>query len=170
MAMIELNPATVQAGPKGARSGGAAPPRRRRPSLFRLIGAEPATISEINTTPLIDVMLVLLIMFIITIPAATHKVPLDLPRPAPSRLPERPFHQLDIASDGSLAWNGTALPADQLQGRLLQLAADPGMAELRLNAASEARFERVDEVVAQIRFAGVARLGFIGNERYGRAF
>jgi biopolymer transport protein ExbD len=168
--MIELNPAAAHAGPSGASSGNAVPPKRRRLSLFRLIGAEPATISEINTTPLIDVMLVLLIMFIITIPAATHKVPLDLPRPAPSTLPERPFHQLDIAANGSLSWNGTALPDGQLPARLLQLAADPGLPELRLNPASEARFERIDQILAQIRLAGVERLGFIGNERYGRAF
>ena len=132
--------------------------------------AEAGTISEINTTPLIDVMLVLLIMFIITIPVASHKVPLDLPRPSPTPVPERPFHQLDIAADGSLAWNGAALPADQLQGRLLQLAASPATPELRLHAASEARYERVDQILAQIRLAGVERLGFIGTERHGRAF
>ena len=164
MAMIELNPAMARGGPARA-----APPKRRRHSLFRLIGAEPATISEINTTPLIDVMLVLLIMFIITIPVATHKVPLDLPRPTPV-VEQRPFHQLDIAANGSLAWNGAPLPDAALQLHLLQLAADPGLPELRLNAASEARFERIDQILAQIRLAGVGRLGFIGNERYGRAF
>jgi biopolymer transport protein ExbD len=131
---------------------------------------EAGTISEINTTPLIDVMLVLLIMFIITIPVASHKVPLELPRPTPLPVPERPFHRLDIAADGSLAWNGAALPGDQLQGRLLQLAASPAMPELRLHADSEARYERVDQILAQIRLAGVERLGFVGNERYGRAF
>ncbi|HYD14586.1 MAG TPA: biopolymer transporter ExbD [Allosphingosinicella sp.] len=134
-------------------------------------GTEPGTISDINTTPLIDVMLVLLIMFIITIPVASHKVPLDLPgRPPVLPLPERPFHQLDIAADGSLAWNGAALAADQLQGQLLQLAASPSLPELRLNAASEARYERIDQILAQIRLAGVDRLGFVGNERYRRAF
>ena len=165
MAMIDLNPVPAQAGP----SGRGAPPKRRRLSLFRLIGAEPATISEINTTPLIDVMLVLLVMFIITVPTATHKVPLDLPRPAPI-VEQRPFHQLDIAADGSLSWNGAALSDGELQAHLLQLAADPGTPELRLNAASEARFDRIDHILARIRLAGVERLCFIGNERYGRAF
>jgi biopolymer transport protein ExbD len=158
----------VVAGPAGSHADRSGPPKRRR-SLFRLIGAEPATISEINTTPLIDVMLVLLIMFIITIPTATHKVPLDLPRPTPVTEP-RPFHQLDIAANGSLAWNGAPLADGELEARLLQVAADPGLPELRLNAASEARFERIDQILAQIRLAGVARLGFIGNERFGRAF
>jgi len=125
---------------------------------------------DINTTPLIDVMLVLLIMFIITVPAATHKVPLDLPRPAPAPLPERSFYQLDIAANGGLAWNGAALSDSQLQAHLQQLAADPGLPELRLNVDSEARFDRIDHILARIRLASVERLGFIGNERYSRAF
>ena len=162
-------PAPAFAGPAGSLTGRTPPPRRSGFRLFRA-GDEPGAISEINTTPLIDVMLVLLIMFIITIPAATHKVPLDLPHPALSPLPPRPFHQLDIAADGSLFWNGAALPADQLQGRLLQLASDPATPELRLNAASEARYERIDRILAQVRIAGVERLGFIGNERYARVF
>ena len=162
--MNDAIPVPAFAGPAGT------PPRRRRFSLFRLIGADPATISEINTTPLIDVMLVLLIMFIITIPAATHKVPLDLPQPTRTPLPERVFHRLDIAANGALSWNGAALRDNELEPHLLQLAADPGLAELRLNAASEARFDRIDHILAQIRRAGVERLGFIGNERYARAF
>jgi biopolymer transport protein ExbD len=155
------------------------------PAFVKLFGRRPASsrwgfmtgssgeaepVSEINTTPLIDVMLVLLIMFIITIPVASHKVPLDLPHPDPRPLPERPFHQLDIAGDGNLYWNGAHLPADQLQGHLLQVAASPAMPELRLNAAAEARYGQVDQILAQIRTAGVQRLGFVGNERYGRAF
>jgi biopolymer transport protein ExbD len=167
--MNDALPVPAFVGPANRRSGSAAPPRRRRFSLFRLIGAEPATISEINTTPLIDVMLVLLIMFIITIPAATHKVPLDLPQPTPAPAP-RPFHQLDIAANGALSWNGAALPENALEPHLLQLAADPRLPELRLNAASEARFDRIDHILAQIRRAGVERLGFIGNERYARVF
>ena len=169
MSMIDLEPHPALAGSARALGRASRPSKSRGFTLFRP-AAEPGTMVEINTTPLIDVMLVLLIMFIITIPVASHKVPLDLPRPTPVPIPQRPWHQLDIAADGSLAWNRAALPAGQLQGRLLQLAADPAMPELRLNADSEARFERVDQIVAQIRFAGVARLGFIGNERYGRAF
>jgi len=159
---------TINAIPVPAFAGGSPPPKRSRPGLFR-VAAEPGPVTEINTTPLIDVMLVLLVMFIITIPAASHKVPLDLPQATPVAQP-RPFHQLDIAADGSLAWNGTALPAGALQEHLMQLAADPGLPELRLNAASEARYERIDQILAQIRFAGVGRLGFVGNERYAAAF
>ena len=169
MAMIDPRPAPAFAGAAAGSPGRSPPSKPRRLSLFRP-AAEPGTIVEINTTPLIDVMLVLLIMFIITIPVASHKVPLDLPRPDPRPLPHRSFHQLDIAANGNLSWNGAALPADQLEGKLLQLAADPGLPELRLNAHSEARFERIDQILAQIRLANIGRLGFIGNERYRQVF
>ncbi len=142
----------------------------RKRSLMASPSGETEPVSEINTTPLIDVMLVLLVMFIITIPVASHKVPLDLPRPTLEPIPERAFHQLDIAANGNLYWNGAALPAGQLQGRLLQLAASPAMPELRLNAASEASYGQVDQILAQIRIAGVQQLGFVGNERHARAF
>ena len=168
--MSDKIPVPMLVGAAGAQADRGARPKRRRLSLFRLIGAEPATISEINTTPLIDVMLVLLIMFIITIPMATHKVPLDLPRPSLTPLPPRPFHQLEIEANGSLLWNGESLSADQLRGHLGQLAADPATPELRVHANSEARYERVDQILALLRFAGVQRLGFVGNERYSRAF
>ncbi len=152
-----------------AIAGRAPPPKPRPLRLFRA-GDETATISGINTTPLIDVMLVLLIMFIITIPVASHKVPLDLPRPSPVLQPPRPFHQLDITADGSLYWNGAPVSSGELQTHLLQLAGDPATPELRLNAAGEARYERIDRLLAQIRLAGVQRLGFVGNERYSRVF
>jgi biopolymer transport protein ExbD len=169
MAMPNPFSAPALAGHGSSRAGSPPSGRRGRFRLFRP-AAEPGPIMDINTTPLIDVMLVLLIMFIITIPVASHKVPLDLPRPAVTPLPERPFHQLDIAADGRLYWNGELLPADQLQGRLLQLAASPSLSELRLNAASEARYEQVDQILAQIRIAGIQALGFVGNERYRQAF
>ena len=155
--------------PAAALAGRTPVARTRRLGLFGT-GPDTGTIAEINTTPLIDVMLVLLIMFIITIPMATHKVPLDLPRPALTPLPPRPFHQLEIEAGGGLAWNGESLSTDQLRLRLGQLAADPATPELRVHAASEARYERIDQILALIRFAGVQRLGFVGNERYARAF
>jgi biopolymer transport protein ExbD len=168
--MTDLVPTPAFAGPTGFLSGRTPLRRSRRAGLFGIGGTESAPMSEMNTTPLIDVMLVLLIMFIITIPVASHKVPLDLPHPTPTALPDRPFHQLGIAADGNLSWNGAALPADQLQAHLIRLAADPNTPELRLDADSAARYERVDQILAQIRLAGVQRLGFVGNERYARAF
>ena len=124
----------------------------------------------INTTPLVDVMLVLLIMFIIIIPIASHKVPLDLPGPAPAKAPPPAAHRLDIRAGGALAWDGAPLPAAALPSRLSALAADPARPELHLNAEAEARYEQVDRILASIRIAGVTRLGFINNHLYRRAF
>ena len=121
-------------------------------------------IMTINTTPLIDVMLVLLIMMIITIPVTTHKVPLDLPRPSPG-VPV-PVHRLEIKESGQLSWDGAALTDAQLAGRLAALASDPASPDLHLAAAAEARYERVDQVLAQVKRAGITRLGFVGHQAF----
>jgi biopolymer transport protein ExbD len=146
--------------------------RRQHPPRIRFVPPKGdfAPIVAINTTPLVDVMLVLLIMFIIIIPAATHKVPLDLPQPTTRPLPPPPSHRLDIAANGALAWNGAALPASALPARLAAMAADPARPELHLNAAAEARYEQVDIILAQIRSAGITKLGFVDNARYRNAF
>lgn len=123
-------------------------------------------IATINTTPLIDMMLVLLIMFIVAIPLQTHKVPLDLPAPSPVPAAERPVHRLAITADGRLLWNGVALDEAALRGRLAALAADPTGPELHLQPDGEARYELVDRVLADIRRAGVSRLGFVDNQRF----
>jgi biopolymer transport protein ExbD len=125
-----------------------------------------APIAEINTTPLVDVMLVLLIMFIIIIPVVSHKVPLDLPS-VPVRPQEPPpTHQLDILAGGGLLWDGSAIAPAALAGRLGALAADPAHPELHLNADGEARYEQVDQILALIRRAGVTRLGLVDNGRF----
>jgi biopolymer transport protein ExbD len=127
-----------------------------------------APIAAINTTPLIDMMLVILIMLIVTIPMSTHKVPLDLPRPSP--IPSTPpVHRLAIQASGALLWDGQALPAADLAARLSALQADPALPVLELDAEGEARYERVDQVFAQIRRSGVTRLGFVGNEGFAAA-
>lgn len=128
-----------------------------------------APIAAINTTPLIDMMLVILIMLIVTIPMSTHKVPLDLPSPSPIPSTPPPVHQLAIQASGALLWDGQALPAAALPARLGALQADPQLPVLELNAEGEARYERVDQVFAQIRRSGVTRLGFVGNEGFAAA-
>jgi biopolymer transport protein ExbD len=125
-----------------------------------------APIATINTTPLIDMMLVILIMLIVTIPMSTHKVPLDLPHPAPIPDTPPPVHRLAIQASGALLWDGQALPAAALNARLSALQADPTLPVLELDAEGEARYERVDQVFAQIRRSGVTRLGFVGNEGF----
>ena len=127
-----------------------------------------APISAINTTPLIDMMLVILIMLIVTIPMSTHKVPVDLPssRVIPHAPP--PVHRLAIQASGALLWDGQALPAAALPARLGAFQADPLFPVLELNAEGEARYERFDQVIGEIRRAGVTRLGFVGNEHFAR--
>lgn len=146
------------------------PPRPIRTRFYTPKG-DFAPIATINTTPLVDVMLVLIIMFILIIPVASHKVDLDLPGPPPPVPgPPPPSHRLDIAANGALLWDGASLPAAALPGRLAALAADPDDPVLQLNADGEARYERVDQILAQIRGAGVTRMGFVNNHLFRRAF
>ena len=119
----------------------------------------------INTTPLIDLMLVLLVMFIVSIPVATHNVPLDLPKGAPSEK-QVLVHRLDLDAAGQLFWDGRAISSEALPARLAQLAADPTQPELHIAAHAETRYERVDQTLATVRRAGVTKLGFVGNERF----
>lgn len=129
-----------------------------------------APIATINTTPLIDVMLVLLIMFIIAVPVASHKVPLDLPQAPPDAVPAPPpVHRLDILAGGALRWDGRPVDGATLPARFRRLAADPGRPELHLNPEAEANYGQVDAILAQIRRAGVTRLGFLDNQRFAAA-
>ncbi len=123
-------------------------------------------IVDLNTTPLIDVMLVLLIMFIITVPVATHKVPIDLPQSGPSRA-EPIVHRLDLDAAGRLAWNGAPLGRAELPARLAAVKADPG-AELHFRTDAATRYETFDGVLAQIKGAGITRLGLVDNQRFAR--
>ena len=124
-------------------------------------------IGEMNTTPLIDVMLVLLIMFIITIPIQTHSVGIDLPQSLPGFPEGDPVkNRITIDAGDMIRWNGA--PVDRLTlrrylARSLTLPVEP---ELQFQPDAQARYVTVDEVLADIRRAGVTKLGFIGNERY----
>ena len=125
-------------------------------------------ITGINVTPLVDVMLVLLIMFIMIIPVVNHQVAIDVPNDGV--VEPRPVHRLDIAAGGGLAWDGAPIAAAALGPRLRAMVADPARPALQLNAAAEARYERFDQVLAQIRGAGVTSLGFVNNQQFARAF
>lgn len=126
-------------------------------------------IAAINTTPLIDMMLVLLIMFIVAMPTRTHQVPLDLPPPRPAPPETRPVHRLDIDASGRTLWDGRMVAAPELRARLAMLAADPADPALHLNADGAARYERVDQILADVHRAGVTRLGFVNNRAFVRA-
>lgn len=126
---------------------------------------------DMNTTPLIDVMLVLLIMFIITIPVQTHAVKIDLPVPTDSQSnvdPEKNKVMIDRA--GTITWNGTPVDLAQLAQYLEQTKALPVEPELQVQPDPYARYIVVDNVMAEIKRSGVGKLGFVGNEQYARVF
>ena len=126
---------------------------------------------DMNTTPLIDVMLVLLIMFIITIPVQTHAVKIDLPIPTDSQSnvdPEKNKVMIDPA--GTITWNGTPVDLAQLAQYLEQTKALPVEPELQVQPDPYARYIVVDNVMAVIKRSGVGKLGFVGNEQYARVF
>lgn len=126
---------------------------------------------DMNTTPLIDVMLVLLIMFIITIPVQTHAVKIDLPVPSDNQSnvdPEKNKVMIDPA--GTITWNGTPVDLAQLAQYLEQTKALPVEPELQVQPDPYARYIVVDNVMAVIKRSGVGKLGFVGNEQYARVF
>ncbi|MGO9817821.1 MAG: ExbD/TolR family protein [Acidocella sp.] len=131
---------------------------------------EPDVMVDINTTPLIDVMLVLLIMLIITIPMQTHAVKLNLPQAnaAPSNIKPQ-VDEVDIDFDGTLLWNGTVLPTRQaLEAQLTALAATPVQPELHIRPDKLANYKYVAEVLASAQRLGVQKIGIVGYEQFAQ--
>ena len=128
---------------------------------------------DMNVTPLIDVMLVLLIMFIITIPVQTHAVKLDLPVNQPNQ-PPPPIQPLKntvvVSSTGQILWNGTPVSQDVLRQYLDTTQQMNPIPELHLQPDATARYELVDEVLAITKRAHVQKMGFVGNEYYMNIF
>jgi biopolymer transport protein ExbD len=123
---------------------------------------------EMNTTPLIDVMLVLLVMLIITIPVQTHAVKLDLPGGPPPERVDPIKNRLAITLTGALLWNGKVVSKPDLRVLLEATAASRREPELHLPPSAEAPYGSVDEVLAMAKRAEVTRMGFVGNEAYAR--
>ena len=132
-------------------------------------GSEDEPMMDINTTPLIDVMLVLLIMFIITIPIQTHAVKLDMPQDQPNQQPppiDPVKNKVVITQPGQVMWNGTPVDLITLRQYLdLSQQMNP-IPELHLQPDPNARYELVDEVLAVTKRARVEKMGFVGNEAY----
>src|SRR5689334_11327739 len=123
---------------------------------------------DINVTPLIDVLLVLLIRFIITIPIQTHAVKLDLPvQSNPNPPPIEPLkNTVGVTAQGAITWNGTPITKDQLRAYLEASQQVNPIPELHLQPDATARYELVDEVLAITKKAHVQKMGFVGNEYY----
>ena len=133
-------------------------------------GNEDEPMMDINTTPLIDVMLVLLIMFIITIPVQTHAVKLDLPvnnnTPPPPIQPVK--NTVGVTAQGQITWNGNPISKDQLHQYLEVTQQMNPIPELHLQPDATAKYELVDEVLAITKKAHVQKMGFVGNEYYAQ--
>ena len=128
---------------------------------------EESPMMEINTTPLIDVLLVLLIMFIITIPPQTHAVKLDLPgERQPIAYPDPIKNKVVITAAGKILWNGAPISTAVLRDTLSYTQRMSPTPELHLQPEAYARYELVDEVLAITKQQGVTNVGFVGNERY----
>jgi biopolymer transport protein ExbD len=129
---------------------------------------EPEVMMDINTTPLIDVMLVLLIMLIITIPAQLHSVNLDMPVASTEpQKNEAVVIKIDIDADGSMRWNGQMLADRQtLQARLAEVAASQPQPELHIRSHAKAQYEATAAVLATAQRLGLTKLGIVGSERF----
>lgn len=131
-------------------------------------GGEDEVMIDINTTPLIDVMLVLLVMLIITIPVQTHAVRLDMPQGNPPPVLVQPdIVHLDIDFDGTLSWNGTVLPDRATLERYLRAAAQQNpQPEIHLAPNKLVKYAYVAMVLAESQRLGVVKLGLVGNEQF----
>jgi biopolymer transport protein ExbD len=130
---------------------------------------DPEVMTEMNTTPLIDVMLVLLIMLILTIPVQLHSVNLNLPTGTPPPPPATPPEvvTIDIDFDGTLLWNGQALTnRSDLEARLQQAAAKAEQPEVHIKPNKLVEYSAVATVMASAQRLGVTKLGVIGNEQF----
>ncbi len=141
---------------------------RRRPIPRAAAGEQP--FDTINTTPIIDVMLVLLIMFIITLPLMTHSVKIDLPTGPHDTQREPTVHRLDIDAASRLSWDGAPIAEAELPARLAGFRAESRDNVLHYRADPQTRYEDFNRVLADVKRAGVKQLGFVGNERFARAY
>ena len=126
---------------------------------------------DINTTPLIDVMLVLLIMFIITIPIQTHAVKMNMPVPNNAAPPPKPpeIIRIDVDFDGTIGWNGEIIqPGDRgaVESRLAAIAAMPDQPEVHLRPNKLVTYKHVAMIMATAQRLGVTKIGIVGNEQF----
>ena len=118
--------------------------------------------AEINMTPLVDVMLVLLIIFIITAPLMTHQVPVDLPRASSTPTPEKPQTlQVSIDADNRIFVGNSAVDRNDLESHFREAVAQDAKVEMHLRADRLTRYEAVAETMSAARRAGLGKIGFV---------
>jgi biopolymer transport protein ExbD len=134
-------------------------------------GDGPRPMAEINTTPLVDVMLVLLIIFIITAPLLTHAVKINLPQASSEASPEKPQTvTLAVDDKNQMYWNAKPLPEQEVFARLAAAARQQPQPELQLRVDRDARYQRVAEILAAARNAGMTKVGFVTDPNQAPAW
>ncbi|HXR20199.1 MAG TPA: biopolymer transporter ExbD [Steroidobacteraceae bacterium] len=133
-------------------------------------GGEGAPMCDINTTPLIDVMLVLLVTLIVTLPIMTHAVKLDMPPPNPNQPPppvQPVVINLDIYYDGTIAWNGQTIPTlTDLEEQFKDAAAQDPQPELHLAPDSHVKYDYVAKVLAAAQRNHMEKIGFVNTSQF----
>ena len=130
-------------------------------------GGRDGAMVSMNLVPLIDVMPVLLILFIVTIPIQTHAVKLDMPGLVPPDIVEAQAVDLEIDFDGTVMWNGSVVPNRATLGRFFEsVSAAQEQPDIRLWANRLARYETVAQVLSDAQRLGVKRIGFVGTGEY----
>ena len=132
-------------------------------------GNEGNSYSDINMTPLIDVMLVLLIIFIITIPSQTHAVKIDNPLPPPPNQPPPPPPEvvdLAIDFDGTLLWNKTPVDRATMDGYISSEATKDPQPEVHITVDKFAKYEIVAQTLADLQHLGLKKIGFVNNDYF----
>ena len=130
------------------------------------VGAHAAPMSEINTTPLVDVMLVLLVIFIITAPLLTHAVKIELPQASSQPLPQKPdVVSVSIDAAGNMYWNDTLIMQKDLKQKLQLAASSQPQPEVNIRADKETRYQDLAELMADAKNAGITKLGFISEPK-----
>jgi biopolymer transport protein ExbD len=131
-------------------------------------GGSDDVMIDINTTPLIDVMLVLIIMLIITIPIQTHAVKMNMPVGPSTPSPTPPIIiRIDVDFDGTVGWNGEIIPdRATLEAKLSEVAAQPDQPEVHLRPNKLVTYKHVAAVMASAQRLGVTKIGLIGNEQF----
>lgn len=128
------------------------------------VSTHTVPMSEINTTPLVDVMLVLLVIFIITAPLLTHAVKIDLPQASSQPLPEKPeLVSVSIDAVGKYYWNNQPLTQVELKTKLGIAAKQVPQPELNIRADKETRYQLLASLMADINNAGITKLGFVSE-------
>ena len=128
-------------------------------------GSSSGPMAEINVTPLVDVMLVLLIIFMITAPILSHKVRIDLPQPSNNPPPDNPVDpiHLQIKQDGSLYWNDTPVDEAGLKAQIAVIAQQSNQPELQIDADDNAQYEAVARVLSDAKGQGLVKIGFVNT-------